>query len=173
MFFKKFEFFEENNFLRFLILLTLFQLFWNYSKFLIFFYYFPKKKWFLRSFMYLIWGFFCMFFFGFFSKLLRLLLKVTKVTIGHQTWPKMDQSSITSYFIAQRANKKASAKGWSPPQELKVSPRSRMYLLVNINKDIWKELKTGKKTQKNSLIDWRTGGQDQRTEGHNKREIKI
>ena len=30
-----------------------------------------------------------------------------------------------------------------------------------------------KNTQKNALIDWRTGGQNQRTEGHNKREIKI
>ena len=31
--------------------------------------------------------------FGFFSKLLRLLLNVTKVTTGHQKWPKMGQNS--------------------------------------------------------------------------------
>ena len=48
---------------------------------------------------------------------LRLLLKVTNVTIGHQKWPKMGQNSIISSFFAQRA-KKASAKGWSHPQEL-------------------------------------------------------
>ena len=31
---------------------------------------------------------------GFFSRLLRLLLKITKVTTGHQNWPKMGQNSI-------------------------------------------------------------------------------
>ena len=39
--------------------------------------------------------FFC-FFFGFFLKLLRLLLKVTNVTNGHQKWPKIGQNNIIS-----------------------------------------------------------------------------
>ena len=68
-------------------------------------------------------------FLGFFSKLLMLLLKVTKVTTGHQKLPKMGQNSIISSFFARRA-KKASAEGRSPPQELEVSPRSGLYLLV-------------------------------------------
>ena len=58
-----------------------------------------------------------------------LLLKVTKVTTGHQKLPKMGQNSIISPFFARRA-KKASAEGRSPPQELEVSPRSGLYLLV-------------------------------------------
>ena len=67
---------------------------------------------------------------GFLSKLLMLLLKVTKVTIGHQKLPKVGQNSIITCFFARRA-KKASAEGRSPPQELEVGPRSRPYLLVN------------------------------------------
>ena len=58
-----------------------------------------------------------------------LLLKVTKVTTGHQKLPKMGQNSIISSFFARRT-KKASAEGRSPPQELEVSPRSGLYLLV-------------------------------------------
>ena len=57
-----------------------------------------------------------------------LLLKVTKVTTGHQKLPKMGQNSIISSFFARRA-KKASAEGRSPPQELEVGPRSGPYLL--------------------------------------------
>ena len=56
---------------------------------------------------------------------------VTKVTTGHQKWPKMGQNSIRSSFFARRA-KKASAEGRSPPQELEVGPRSGPYLLVYI-----------------------------------------
>ena len=41
----------------------------------------------------------------------------------------MGQNSIISNFFARRA-KKASAEGQSPPQELEVSPRSGLYLLV-------------------------------------------
>ena len=70
-----------------------------------------------------------MFFFCFFSKLLRLLLKVTEVTTEHQKWPKISENSIKSPTFAQRA-KKAPALGRSPPQELEVSPRSGLYLLV-------------------------------------------
>ena len=72
------------------------------------------------------------FFLGFLSKLLRLLLNVTKVTTGHQKSPKMGQNSIISSFFARRA-KKASAKGRSPPQELEVGPRSGPYFLVVLN----------------------------------------
>ena len=53
--------------------------------------------------------------------LLRLLLKVTKVTTGHQKWRKMGPNSIIS-----------SAEGQSPLQELEVGPRSGPYLLVII-----------------------------------------
>ena len=63
--------------------------------------------------------------------LLRLLLKVTHVTTGHQKLPKMGQNSIIRSFFARRA-KKASAEGQSPPQELEVGPRSGPYLLVII-----------------------------------------
>ena len=60
-----------------------------------------------------------------------LLLKVTKVTTGHQKLPKVVQNSIISSFFARRA-KKASAEGRSPPQELEVGPRSGPYLLVAV-----------------------------------------
>ena len=82
--------------------------------------------------IFLIFRFFWIFsFFWFLSKLLRLLLNVTTVTTEHQKTPKLGQNSIKSPFFARRA-KKASAKGWSPPQELKVGPRSGPYLLVGI-----------------------------------------
>ena len=64
-----------------------------------------------------------MFFFFFFLLLLMLLLTVTKVITGDQKMAKMGQNSIISSFFAE---------GRSPPQELEVSPRSRLYLLVNI-----------------------------------------
>ena len=44
---------------------------------------------------------------------------------------KMGKHRIISPFFAQRA-KKASAKGQSPPQELEVGPRSKPYLLVQV-----------------------------------------
>ena len=58
-----------------------------------------------------------------------LLLKVTKVTTGHQNLPKMGQNSIVTSFFARRA-KKTSAEGRSPLQELEVGPHSGTYLLV-------------------------------------------
>ena len=64
-------------------------------------------------------------FFGFLSKLLRLLLKVTKVTTGHKKLPKMGQNSIIS------------SEGRSPPQELEVGPRSGPYLLVDFKNKIY------------------------------------
>ena len=72
---------------------------------------------------------FLFFFYGFFSKLLWLLLKITKVTTGHQKWPKQHNK----LFFAQKT-KKASAEGPSPPQELEVGPRSGPYLLVSMKK---------------------------------------
>ena len=60
-------------------------------------------------------------FLGFFSKILRLLLKVTEVTTEHQRWPKVSKNSIKNPFFARRA-KYASAGGRSPPQELEVKP---------------------------------------------------
>ena len=45
------------------------------------------------------WIFWLDFFYGFFSKVLCLLLKFTKVTTGHQKWPKMGQNSIISCFL--------------------------------------------------------------------------
>ena len=43
----------------------------------------------------------------------------------------MDQNSTIRTFFAQRA-KNASAEGGSPPQELKLGPRSGPYLLVKV-----------------------------------------
>ena len=66
---------------------------------------------------------------GFLSKLLILLLKVTKVTTGHQKLPKIGQNSIITLFLPE-GPKKASAEGRSPPQELEEGQRSGPYLLV-------------------------------------------
>ena len=59
-------------------------------------------------------------FLGFLSKLLLLLIKVNKVTTGHQKLPKMGQNSIITSFLLPE----------SPPQELEVGSRSGPYLLV-------------------------------------------
>ena len=58
-----------------------------------------------------------------------LLLKDTKVTTERQKLPKMGQNRIISSLFARRA-KKASAEGQSSSQELKVGPRSELYLQV-------------------------------------------
>ena len=58
-------------------------------------------------------------FFGFFSKLLGLLLNVMEVTTEHQEWPIIGTTSV-----------KSSVEGGSPLQELEVSLRSGLYLLV-------------------------------------------
>ena len=39
--------------------------------------------------------------FGFFLKLLRLLLSVTEVTTEHQKWPNISTNSVKSSFFAQ------------------------------------------------------------------------
>ena len=64
------------------------------------------------------------------KKLQRLLRKVTVVTTEHQKGPKISQNSKqqNSSFLAQRA-KKVSDGSRSPPQELDVSPQSRLYLI--------------------------------------------
>ena len=71
--------------------------------------------------------------------LLLFLFKVTKVPTKHfggYYWtPKMALNKHKQHeklsFFARRA-KKALAKRWSPSQELEVSPRSRLYLLVDV-----------------------------------------
>ena len=72
---------------------------------------------------------------GFLSKLLRLLLKVTKVTTGHLKLPKIGKNSIISSFFARRA-RNALAEGQSPQQELEVGPRSEPYLLAPFKSQI-------------------------------------
>ena len=59
-----------------------------------------------------IFGFFWWFlrFFGKFSKLLRLLLKVTEVNIEHQKWPKMSTSSVKSFFVCEKGKPSTGAK---------------------------------------------------------------
>ena len=60
-----------------------------------------------------------------------LQLTVTEVTTEHRKIPKIT-NSIKSSFLAPI---KASVKRQSFPQELEVSPRSRMYLLVKLKRD--------------------------------------
>ena len=110
--------FAKSDFLTVSDFLMIFLLFWIL-------WIFKKKNY--RFLFYFI--FFWIFFLGIFSKSLRLLLKVTEVTTGHQKWPKMGQSSIISSFFARRT-KKALDEGQSPPQELEVGPRSGLYILV-------------------------------------------
>ena len=62
-----------------------------------------------------------------FSKLLWLLIKVTKVTTEHQKWPKLNQNSIFSTFFCLKGKQSESQ---SFPQELGVALRSGPYLLV-------------------------------------------
>ena len=102
-------------FLDFLDFFWIFLIFWTFFGF-----------WDFLKFFEIFWIFLDFFFW---LLLLKLLLKVTKVTTGHQKLPKMGQNSILRSFLARRA-KKASAEGRSPPQELEVSPRSGLYLLV-------------------------------------------
>ena len=71
-------------------------------------------------------------FFGFFSKLLGLLLNVREVTTEHGKWPKISTNSVKSSFFAWR--KKVLAEGRSPSQELEVSPSSGLYLVLLLNK---------------------------------------
>ena len=59
--------------------------------------------------------------------LLRSLLKVTEVNTKHQKWPKIRENNQKKAFFGP---KKVSAVVQSPPQELEVSPRSGLYLLV-------------------------------------------
>ena len=52
-----------------------------------------------------------------------------EVTTEHKKLPKISTKSVKSSFFA-RTTKKASAEGQSPTQDLEVSPRSGLYLLV-------------------------------------------
>ena len=115
--------------MRFLDFSTIFEIFEILVFFLWIFLIFFGFFGFYRFFCVFFGIFFCILgdFFVFFSKLLKLLLKVTKVTTEHHKLPKMGQNSIISYFFAQRATK---SLGRSPAQELEVGPRSGPYLLV-------------------------------------------
>ena len=77
-------------------------------------------------------------FFWFLSKLLRLPLNVTTITTRHQKLPKMGQNSIKSSSFCPKGQKKTSAEGQSPPQELEVGPHSGPYLLVCQNREKFK-----------------------------------
>ena len=111
LFFEIFEIFGLfDHFGYFLIFFFSYGFFYFIFIFLIFcYFFFGFFGLFLKLFLDVrfFWGFsFILFgFLGFLSKLLRLLLKVTKVTIGHQKLLKMGQSSIISSFFAQRAKK--------------------------------------------------------------------
>ena len=133
-YFQNFQiFWKKSDFLRFFQIfefLTIFGFFGFFNGFLDFFeifwiflgFFFDFRLCFFLGFFLLFWIFLFNFldffldnfgFLGFLSKLLRLLLKVTNVTTGHQKLPKMGQNSIINPFFAPRA-KKASAKGRSP-----------------------------------------------------------
>ena len=76
----------------------------------------------------IFFGFFVFFgFYGFLTKLLRVLLQVTKVANGNQKWPKMGQNSIIKSFFCPKGKQ---SLGQSPLQELEVGSRSGSYLLV-------------------------------------------
>ena len=90
----------------------LFRNFWTYLDFQIFF-----------NFGFFISLRFC-------SKLLMLILKVTKVTTGHQKFPKMGQNSILSFFFP-KGQKKPKPKA-EALQEIEVDPYSKPYLLVDL-----------------------------------------
>ena len=120
-----FGFFYE--FLNFFGYFGFFWIFWIFLDFLDF-----LDVFWIFGFFEIFWNYLDFFGFIFFwLLLLMLLLKITKVTTGHKKLPKMGQNSIISSFFARRA-KKASAEGRSPPQELEVSPRSGLYLLVQL-----------------------------------------
>ena len=75
--------------------------------------------WFLTDFVGFLefcWKFFWTYWILF--KLLRLLLKVTKVTTGHHKWPKIGLNSKISSFLP------------SAGARIGVDPRSGLYLLV-------------------------------------------
>ena len=55
-----------------------------------------------------------------------LLLKTTEGTTEHQKWPKIGTNTVKSTFLAR----KKKSLGRCPPQELEVSPRIGLYLLV-------------------------------------------
>ena len=86
-------------------------------------------------------------FFGFFSKLLRLLLNVTEVTTEQQKWPKISTNSVKS--LGPRPK----------PSELEVGPRSGLHLLVSITPGFRikggspeRDTQTGKQTECHGFI---------------------
>ena len=59
-------------------------------------------------------------------KLLRVLLKVTKVSTGHQKWPNIDQNSIFRFFFPKRA-KKTLGQSQKPSAGARRSPHSCIF----------------------------------------------
>ena len=116
----------------FWICLDLFGFVWIFLDFFVRFLKFVGLFWIF--FVCFNFAFFCFVFYFFFlqflSKLLRLLLKVTKV-LDTKKIPKMGQNRIMSPFLPE-GQKKPSAEGLSPPQELEVGSRSGLNLLVII-----------------------------------------
>ena len=136
IYFWNFGFFEKKSHL-----LTFFEIFGSSWQFLIFF----KKIWvymefvgfcwiflgFLFLFFWIflnfwdglifLWTYFILFyFFGLFSKLLRLLLNVTEVTTEHQKWSKISTNSVKSFFCPKGKTSfvrrpKLSAGAWRKP----------------------------------------------------------
>ena len=72
--------------------------------------------------------------YGFLTKWIRLLIKVSKVATRNQNCPTMGQNSIMIFCLPWRA-KKASVEDRSPPQEQEVGPHSGQYLPVIITRD--------------------------------------
>ena len=95
---------------------------------------FFKKNWLLDFFGFLFYlNFYGLF--GFFFKLMRLLLKVTKGTTGHQKWPKIGKNRKKAFFLPE-GHQKPLDKGQSPPQELEVGPSRWPYLLVKYKNQV-------------------------------------
>ena len=57
-----------------------------------------------------------------------------EVTTDNQKLPEISTNSVKSSVFSRRP-KKASAKGWSPPQELEVSPRAVPSSDCHVNKE--------------------------------------
>ena len=62
-------------------------------------------------------------------------MDIREVATAHQKYHKISINSVKKVFFAQRA-KQTLVKGQIPPQELEVSPRSGLYLLVLLKEEI-------------------------------------
>ena len=143
---------KKNEFLRFFEIFQDFSgfsdfflpFFWFFGVFFMFFLVFFLDFWlefffwiifFFLRFFWIFWffldffSFFLLELFEFVLNLLRLPLKVTKVTTGQQKLPKIGQNSIRRSFLIER-QKMPLVEGQRPPHELEVS--SSYILLIAI-----------------------------------------